>query len=81
MPTASNTNGATRGIAWRGVEATEMRDLSYLVTFLVVMPLFATFVGLSYVGAAVHNVRRMLFGRVSPNTRTEPSVDNGGGAG
>jgi hypothetical protein len=50
---------------------------NYLVTFLVVMPLFAAFVGLSYVGAAVHNTRRMLFGRVRRNVPTEPAAEDG----
>lgn len=37
---------------------------TYLRTFVVVLPLFGLFVCLSYMGAAMHNTRRMLFGRV-----------------
>ena len=51
---------------------------SYLRTFLVVMPLFAAFIGLSYIGAALHNTRRMLFGRVKRGAKTE-QVDGGEG--
>ena len=39
---------------------------TYLRTFVVVVPLFALFVAMSYIGAALHNTRRMMFGRVRP---------------
>ncbi len=43
---------------------------SYLRTLVVVVPLFGLFVGLSYLGAALHNTRRMLFGRVGLGKRS-----------
>ena len=51
---------------------------TYLRTFVVVVPLFAFFVALSYVGAAVHNTRRVLFGRVKGRKPAElPPVEEG----
>lgn len=44
---------------------------SYLATLLVLVPLYAAFISLSYVGAALHNTRRMLFGRVRSRTASE----------
>lgn len=46
---------------------------TYLRTFVVVLPLFALFVGLSYIGAAVNNTRRMVFGRVRRGRVQEPA--------
>jgi hypothetical protein len=36
---------------------------TYRRTFVAVVPMIALFVALSYIGAALHNTRRMLFGR------------------
>ncbi len=39
---------------------------TFLRTFLVLMPILGLFVALSYVGAALHNTKRIFFARVRP---------------
>ena len=50
---------------------------TFIRTFVVVVPMFALFVALSYLGAAFYNTRRIMFGRVRPRKRPSTTPTEG----